>query len=91
MTVADAAIDQIPHKRVTLHEPESGWSPEVYDRELTDYAAEFGRPPQTVTMHPDTAVALGLRDDLADLAGSSDSPLLVTSPEYARQEITLYY
>lgn len=91
MIVADVSVSQVPHKRVILHEPDSGWSAEAYGRDLEAYAAEFGRAPQTVTMHPDTAMALGLHDDVTDIASSSDTPFLVTSHEYARQEITLYY
>ena len=91
MTVADVHESQTQQKRVTLHAPDSGWSPATYTRELETYVAEFGRAPQTVTMHPETAAALGLRDNLTDAAGASETPFLVTSPDYARQTITLYY
>jgi hypothetical protein len=42
-------------------------------------------------MHPETATALGLHENVTDGAGASDAPFLVTSSDYARQEITLYY
>lgn len=90
MTVADVLVSQAPQERIILHEPDAGWSTADYGRDLEAYAAEFGRTPQTVTMHPDTAAALGLHDDFAG-AGSPNTPFLVTSHEYARQEITLYY
>ena len=91
MTVIDVPESRTQQKRVTLHEPDSGWSAVTYGRELEAYVVEFGRAPQTVTMHPETATVLGLRDNLTDAAGSSDTPFLVTSPDYARQEIILYY
>jgi hypothetical protein len=91
VTVADIPDIHPQQKRVTLLEPDSGWSAVTYGRELEAYIAEFGRAPQTVTMHPETAAALGLRDNLIDTAGPSGDPFLVTSPDYARQEITLYY
>lgn len=91
MTVADVDVRQIPHKRVILREPDTGWSARSYGRELEEYAAEFGRAPQTATMHPETAAALGLHDDMTDAVDASNSTFLVTSPEYTRQEITLYY
>jgi hypothetical protein len=91
VTATDVQESQTQQKRVTLHEPESGWSAATYDRDLEAYVAEFGRAPQTVTMHPETATALGLGDNLTDAAGSADAPFLVTSSDYARQTITLYY
>ena len=91
MTIADIAVSQIPRKRVILDRPDAGWSAARYRQELTSYAAEFGRAPQTATMHPDTATALGLPDHLADAGDVPDSPFLVTSPDYARRSITLYY
>jgi hypothetical protein len=91
MTVADIAVSQTPRKRVILDRPDAGWSAALYLQDLASYAAEFGRAPQTVTMHPDTATALGLPDDLAGAGDAPDSPFLVTSPDYGRRSITLYY
>ena len=91
MTITDVHESQTQQKRVTLHEPDSGWSAVAYGQDLEAYVAEFGRAPQTVTMHPETATALGLRDDLTDAGGAPGIPFLVTSPDYARQTITLYY
>jgi hypothetical protein len=91
VTVTDVPESRTQQKRVILQEPDSGWSAVTYDRDLEAYVAEFGRTPQTVTMHPETATALGLHENLTDAAGSSDIPFLVTSPDYARQEIILYY
>ena len=91
MTVADIAVSQTPRKRVILDRPDSGWSAALYFRDLASYAAECGFAPQTVTMHPDTAAALGLPDDLADAGHAPHSPFLVTSSDYARRSIRLYY
>jgi hypothetical protein len=91
VTVTDVPESRTQQKRVTLHEPDFGWSAEAYYRQLEAYVAEFGRAPQTVTMHPETATALGLHENVTDGAGASDAPFLVTSSDYARQEITLYY
>jgi hypothetical protein len=77
-------------QRLTLAEPETGWSREDYDRELAAYAVERGRAPQTATMHTETAVALGLREAVV-LAAGGDQPLLITSADYPPQTITLYY
>lgn len=78
-------------RRVMLAEPEGGWSRDVYDRELSAYVAERGRPPQTVTMHPGTAATLGLSDALVAATAAYDEPLVVTSSDYPQQTITLYY
>ena len=78
-------------KRLTLAEPDVGWSRDAYDHELGAYVAERGRPPQTVTMHPDTALALGLSEALVDSAAGRGEPLVITSRDYAPQTITLYY
>jgi hypothetical protein len=80
-----------PVKRVTLHEPAGGWSGEVYDRALRAYSALHGRPPQTATMHPETAAVLGVSDGPAPLGGLSRAPLVVTSLDYEAHTITLYY
>ena len=89
MTMTKTDEPQTRHERVTLHEPDSGWSAEAYDRDLETYVERVGRAPQTVTMHPATAAALGLGDEYVD--AHLDAPFLVTSPDYARQTITLYY
>lgn len=78
-------------KRLVLCEPVAGWSRASFDRELTAYVAERGRAAQTATMHPDTALSLGLSEALVDPALGRHVPLVVTSSDYARQTITLYY
>jgi hypothetical protein len=80
----------IRQQRVILSEPETGWSREDYDRELAAYALEWGRGPQTATMHTETAAALGLREAVV-LPAAGDRPLLITSAYYPPQTITLYY
>jgi hypothetical protein len=77
--------------KVTFEEPSGGWSVESYERELGEYVAVRGRAPQSVTMHPDTAAALGLDDGNADSSLTKNIPFLVTSPDYDRDTITLYY
>jgi hypothetical protein len=42
-------------------------------------------------MHPDTMDALGFCGLDGDLAGAAGTPILVTSCDYDRATITLYY
>jgi len=77
--------------RVTLHQPERGWSREAYEQTLSTYVDAHGRAPQTVTMHPETASALGLSEALGDPTATHNAPFLVTSPDYDRQAIVWYY
>ena len=77
--------------KVTFYEPDGGWSAEVYEQQLEEYVAVRGRAPQSVTMHPDTAVALGLHDGEGDPSLTRNIPFLVTSPDYDRDAITLYF
>lgn len=77
--------------KVTFHEPEAGWSADAYEHELNEYVAVRGRAPQSVTMHPDTAAALGLEEGDGDPSLTRNAPFLVTSPDYDRQTITLYF
>jgi hypothetical protein len=90
MTMTDVLERPALLKRVTLQEPTGGWSAAAYDRALRAYAARHGRPPQTATMHPETATVLGVREGLL-LNGAHESPLVVTSPEYEGHTITFYY
>jgi hypothetical protein len=91
VTVIETQETQTRADRVTLHEPDAGWSADAYKRELESYVERVGRAPQTVTMHPATANALGLGDEPADAADGWIAPFLVTSPDYARRTITFYY
>jgi hypothetical protein len=77
--------------KVTFHKPDTGWSAESYERELDEYVAVRGRAPQSVTMHPDTAAALGLEEGDDDPGLTRNIPFLVTSPDYDRETITLYF
>jgi hypothetical protein len=77
--------------KVTFHEPDGGWNAESYEQELGEYVAVRGRAPQSVTMHPDTAAALGLADGNADPSLARNIPFLVTSSDYDRNTITLYF
>jgi hypothetical protein len=89
--VADTLENVDLQGKVTFHEPETGWSAESYEQELNEYVTVRGRAPQSVTMHPDTAAALGLDDSNADPSLTRNIPFLVTSPDYDRDTITLYY
>jgi hypothetical protein len=42
-------------------------------------------------MHPETATMLGLSEALVDPSAGAGVPMVITSLEYARQTITLYY
>jgi hypothetical protein len=77
--------------KVTFYEPETGWSVESYERELDEYAAVRGWAPQSVTMHPDTAAALALEEGHGDPSLTRNIPFLVTSTDYDRDTITLYF
>jgi hypothetical protein len=77
--------------KVTFHEPDSGWSAESYEEELEKYVAVRGRAPQSVTMHPDTEKALGLSEGTIDPSLTSSVPLVITSTDYDRDTITLYF
>ena len=77
--------------KVTFHQPDAGWSAESYEQELGEYVAVRGRAPQSVTMHPDTAHALGLGEGTVDPTLTSSIPFVVTSPDYDRHTITLYF
>ena len=56
--------------------------PGSYEQQLGEYVAIRGRAPQSVTMHPETANALGLDEGTVDPALTSSIPLVVTSPDY---------
>jgi hypothetical protein len=77
--------------KVTFRKPDAGWSAESYEQELREYVAVRGRAPQSVTMHPDTEKALGLSEGTIDPSLTSSVPLVVTSPDYDRETITLYF
>lgn len=77
--------------KVTFEEPDGGWSAEAYEQKLEEYVAARGRAPQSVTMHPDTEQALGLSEGTVDPSLTSSVPLVITSPDYDRDTITLYF
>src|SRR5215217_966168 len=77
--------------KVTFQEPDGGWSVESYERKLGEYVVVRGRAPQSVTMHPDTEQALGLSEGNVDPSLTSSIPLVITSPDYDRDTITLYF
>jgi len=77
--------------KVTFHEPDGGWNAESYEQKLGEYVTVRGRAPQSVTMHPDTAHALDLGEGTGDPALTSSIPFVVTSPDYDRDTITLYF
>src|SRR5215210_1857672 len=90
--MAETLEQTTPHLqgKVTFHEPDGGWNAESYEQELGEYVAVRGRAPQSVTMHPDTAHALGLGEGIVDPTLNSSVPFVVTSPDYDRDTITLY-
>jgi hypothetical protein len=90
-TLERTDVQEYLQGKVTFHEPDAGWSAESYEQELREYVAVRGRAPQSVTMHPDTAASLGLDDENADLSLTRNVPFLVTSPDYDRDMITLYF
>lgn len=80
------------HARVTLLEPTEGWSRAFFAGEIAQYAADRGAAPRTATLHPDTMAALGFEESTMMGPGVEESPgpVLVSSPEYARDRITLF-
>ena len=77
--------------KVTFYEPDGGWSAQAYEQKLEEYVAVRGRAPQSVTMHPDTEQALGLSEGSVDPSLTSSVPLVITSADYDRDTITLYF
>ena len=90
-TLEQTDVNEHLQGKVTFYEPDAGWSAEVYEQELEEYVAVRGRAPQSVTMHPDTAEALGLDGGNADSSLMRNIPFLVTSPDYDYDMITLYF
>ena len=90
-TLEQTDVQEHLQGKVTFHEPDGGWSAESYEQKLEEYVAVRGRAPQSVTMHPDTAQALGLGEGSVDPSLTSSVPLVVTSPDYDRDTITLYF
>ena len=90
-TLEQTDVQENLQGKVTFHEPDGGWSAEAYERQLAEYVAVRGRAPQSVTMHPDTEQALGLSEGSVNPALTSSVPLVITSPDYDRDTITLYF
>ena len=85
--------EQMPqHARVVLMEPDTGWSRDFFDREMAQYAEDRGAAPRTVTLHPSTMEALGFQGlwALGVDVTMPRGPMLVSSPDYARDRITLF-
>ncbi len=80
------------HARVTLLEPNEGWSGAFYEREVAQYTADRGAAPRTVTLHPATMVALGFQDSwtMRPAVEHSPGPVMVSSSDYPRDRITLF-
>ncbi len=80
------------HARVVLLEPDAGWSRAFFDREMAQYAEDRGAAPRTATLHPDTMAALGFVSlwALGLEVATPRGPMLVSSPDYARDRITLF-
>jgi hypothetical protein len=94
-TLEQTEVQQHEHEhlqgKVTFEEPDGGWSAEAYEQKLGEYVAVRGRAPQSVTMHPDTEQALGLSEGSVDSSLTSSVPMVITSPDYDRGTITLYF
>ena len=90
-TLEQTDVQENLQGKVTFHEPDAGWSAEAYEQKLSEYVAVRGRAPQSVTMHPDTEQALGLSGRTVDPSLPSSVPLVITSPDYDRDAITLYF
>lgn len=85
--------EQMPaHARVVLLEPDQGWTRAFFDREMAQYAHDRGAAPRTATLHPETMVALGFAGHwvLGVDVATPQGPMLVSSPDYARDRITLF-
>jgi hypothetical protein len=80
------------HARVTLPEPDEGWSRAFYEREIEQYTRDRGAPPRTITLHPETMVAFGFEGTWAmeTAVEQSRGPVLVSSSDYPRDCITLF-
>jgi hypothetical protein len=91
VTLEQADVQGHMRGKVTFHKPDAGWSAEAYEQELGEYVIVRGRAPQSVTMHPDTERALGLSEGTDDPSRTSSVPLVITSPDYDRDTITLYF
>jgi hypothetical protein len=57
----------------------------------TDYVVAHGRAPQTATMHPDTLQTLGMNGSRSAASDAKEGPIVVTSSDYDRATITLFY
>jgi hypothetical protein len=90
-TLEQTDVNEHLQGKVTFHQPDAGWSAESYEHKLEEYVAVRGRAPQSVTMHPDTAEALVLDGGNANSSLTRNIPFLVTSPDYDRDTITLYF
>src|SRR5215212_10045035 len=90
-TLEQTDVNEHLQGKVTFHQPDAGWSADSYEYKLEEYVAVRGRAPQSVTMHPDTEQALGLSEGSVDPSLTSSVPLVITSPEYDRDTITLYF
>lgn len=88
----EVTADMPRHARITLLEPDEGWSRAFYDREIAQYARDRGAPPRTVTLHPETMTALGFSATWinATAVELAPGPILVSSSDYARDHITLF-
>ena len=85
--------DDMPrHARMTLLEPDEGWTRAFFEREMTQYARDRGAVPRTATLHPQTMATLGFCETwtTAAVVTPRPSPLLVSSADYPRHLITLY-
>ena len=88
--MAEIDDEATTHAKVTIDEPEEGWSRAYYDERIAAYVAERGAPPKTATLHPETLAALGFAPDGSDAGELTEGTVFVSSSQYPREVITLY-
>jgi hypothetical protein len=88
----EVTADMPAHAKIILLEPEEGWSPAYFEREMAQYARDRGARPRTVTQHPENMAARGLGASWAmgKTVERDPGPILVSSPHYPRDRVTLY-
>jgi hypothetical protein len=80
-----------PDGDVVLHAPSDGWTWHSYEHAIREYTRVRGRAPRTVTMHPETLEALGLKahDELDPAVRRSAVLKVKASHEHDRGTIVL--
>jgi hypothetical protein len=53
-----AASPRTDDEPFVVHAPPGGWTPEAYQQAIAQFTRARGRAPRTITMHPETLVAV---------------------------------